>query len=133
MILKSAPTESLAQNIDYEVEQTMRRHNVEDAAPQAVALWHAFEQALDGTVSWSYTKRLYDLDAKQAWFQYSLMPELGISIPPPPSRIAGLRSFVTFTQRTRYSASRRPQRWRSTAHLIEMSMRLIRRHIYANT
>jgi uncharacterized protein len=96
MILKSAPTESLAQNIDYEVEQTMRRHNVEDAAPQAVALWHAFEQALDGKVSWSYTKRLYDLDAKQAWFRYSLMPELGISIPPPPSRIAGLRSFVTF-------------------------------------
>ena len=96
MILKSAPTESLAQNIDYEVEQTMRRHNVEDAAPQAVALWHAFEQALDGTVSWSYTKRLYDLDAKQPWFQYSLMPELGISIPPPPSWIAGLRRFVTF-------------------------------------
>jgi alpha-beta hydrolase superfamily lysophospholipase len=96
MILKSAPTESLAQNIDYEVEQTMRRHNVEDAAPQAVELWHAFEQALDGTVSWSYTKRLYDFDAKQPWFQYSLMPELGISIPPSPSRIAGLRRFVTF-------------------------------------
>lgn len=96
MILKSAPTESLAQNIDYEVEQTMRRHNVADAAPQALALWHAFEQALDGTVSWSYTKRLYDQDAKQPWFQYSLMPELGISIPPPPAQIAGLRSFVTF-------------------------------------
>ena len=96
MILKSAPTESLAQNIDYEVEQTMRRHNAEDAAPQAVALWHAFEQALDGAVSWSYTKRLYDLDAKQPWFQYSLMPELGISIPPLSSRIAGLRRFVTF-------------------------------------
>lgn len=96
MILKSAPTESLARNIDYEVEQTMRRHNVEDAAPQAIALWHAFEQALDGTVSWSYTKGLYDLYAKQPWFQYSLMPDLGISIPPPPSKIEGLRRFVTF-------------------------------------
>jgi alpha-beta hydrolase superfamily lysophospholipase len=96
MLLKSAPAESLAQNIDYEVEQTMRRHNAEDAAPQAVALWHAFEGALDGTVSWSYAKRLYDLDAKQPWFQYSLLPELGISIPPPPSKIAGLRRFVTF-------------------------------------
>lgn len=96
MILKSAPTESLAQNIDYEVEQTMRRHNAEDASPQAIALWHAFESSLDGSVSWSYTKRLYDVDAKQPWFQYSLMPDLGISIPPPPSKIAGLRRLVTF-------------------------------------
>lgn len=96
MILKSAPTESLEQNIDYEVVQEMRRHNVETAAPRAMALWHAFEQALNGTVSWRYVKRLYDLDAKQAWFRYSLMPELGISIPPPSSMIAGLRRFVTF-------------------------------------
>jgi pimeloyl-ACP methyl ester carboxylesterase len=96
MILKSAPTESLAQNIDYEVEQTMRRHNVNDALPQAIALWHAFEGSLNGTVPWSYTKRLHDLDAIQPWFQYSLMPDLGISIPPPPSKIDGLRRFITF-------------------------------------
>lgn len=96
MILKSAPTETLAQNIDYEVEQQMRRHDVKAASPQAVALWHAFEQALDGSGSWSYTKRLYDLDAKQPWFKYSLLPELGVSIPPPPSMIAGLRRLVTF-------------------------------------
>jgi uncharacterized protein len=96
MILKSAPTESLAQNIDYEVEQSMRRHNVGDASPQAIALWHAFERSLDGTASWSDTKRRYDIDAKQPWFQYSLMPDLGIAIPPPPAKIAGLRRFVTF-------------------------------------
>lgn len=96
MILKSAPTETLAQNIDYEVEQQMRRHDVEAASPQAVALWHAFEQALDGSGSWSYTKRLYDLDAKQPWFKYSLMPELDVSMPPPPSMISGLRRLVTF-------------------------------------
>ncbi len=96
MILKSAPTESLAQNIDYEVEQEMRHHGVEAASPQAIALWHAFEESLNGTVSWSYTKRLYDRDAKQEWFRYSLMPDLGISIPPPSAMIAGLRRFVTF-------------------------------------
>ena len=38
MILKSAPTQSLAQNVDYEVEQTLRRHNAQDALPQALAL-----------------------------------------------------------------------------------------------
>jgi fermentation-respiration switch protein FrsA (DUF1100 family) len=86
----------LAQNIDYEVEQTMRRHNAQDALPQAIALWHAFESSLDGSVSWSYTKRLYDIDAKQPWFQYALMPDLGISIPPPPAKIPGLRRLVTF-------------------------------------
>jgi pimeloyl-ACP methyl ester carboxylesterase len=96
MILKSAPTESLAQNIDYEVEEQMRRHGVEAASPQAVALWHAFEGALDGSVSWNYAKRLYDVDAKRSWFRYSLMSGLGFSIPPPPSMIAGLRRLVTF-------------------------------------
>jgi pimeloyl-ACP methyl ester carboxylesterase len=96
MILKSAPTESLAQNIDYEVEEQMRRHDAEAAAAQAAALWHAFEHALDGTVSWSYAKRVYDLDAKEPWFKYSLMPELGVSIPPPPAMVAGLRRLVTF-------------------------------------
>ena len=96
MILKSAPTETVAKNIDYEVEQEMRRHHVEAASPQAIVLWHAFEQALNGTVSWSYPKQLRDVDAKQAWFRYSLMPDLGISIPPPSSTIAGLRRLVTF-------------------------------------
>lgn len=96
MILKSAPTESLAQNIDYEVEQVMRRHNAQQASPQAIALWHAFERSLDGTASWSDTKRLYDIDSKQPWFQYSLMPDLGVSMPPPPAKIPGLRRLVTF-------------------------------------
>jgi uncharacterized protein len=96
MLLKSAPTESLQQNIDYEVEQTMRRHHVGAGVPQAVALWHAFERALDGTVTWDSTKVLYDQDAKEPWFQYSLMPDLGIPIPPPADKIAGLRRFVTF-------------------------------------
>jgi uncharacterized protein len=96
MILKSGPTESLAQNIDYEVQQSMRRHDAEAASPQAIKLWHAFEGSLDGTTAWSYTTRLYDNDAKQPWFQYSLMPDLGISIPPPPAKIAGLRRLVTF-------------------------------------
>jgi len=96
MILKSAPTESLAQNIDYEVDQTMRRHHMDSESPQAVALWHAFEQSLDGAMPWTQTKRLYEADAKQPWFQYSLMPDLGVSIPPPPATIAGLRRFVTF-------------------------------------
>lgn len=109
MILKSAPTESLAQNIDYEVEQQMRRHKVEAALPHAIALWHAFERSLDGTTPWSDTKRLYDLGAKQPWFKYSLMPDLGLSIPPPPSMVAGLRRLVTFDpKRTLLSVSSTP-------------------------
>ncbi len=96
MILKSAPTESLSSNIDYEVEQELRRHGQGAAAPQALRLWHVFEQALDGKVSWSYARHAYNLAAKQPWFQYSLMPELGISIPPPPSTITGLRRALTF-------------------------------------
>jgi len=96
LILKSAPAETLAENIDYEVEQTMRQHNVADASPQAVALWHAFELALDGRLTWTSTKRLYDFDAKQPWFRYSLMPMFSIPIPPPPEMLAGLRRLVSF-------------------------------------
>jgi len=96
MILKSAPTQSLLQNIDYEVEQSLRRHEAQEASAQALSLWHAFERSLEGTVPWSDTRRLYDADAKQPWFQYSLMPDLGISIPPPPAKIAGLRRFITY-------------------------------------
>jgi alpha/beta superfamily hydrolase len=96
MLLESAPTESMAENIDYEVEQTMRRHDAQAAVPQAIALWHAFEASLNGTASWTDTKRLYDADARAPWFPYSLMPDLGISIPPPASKRAGLRRLVTF-------------------------------------
>ncbi len=96
MILESAPTETLAQNIDYEVEQQMLRHGVGAAVPQALALWHAFERALDGNVPWDQVKELYDRDARQPWFNFSLMPDLGIRIPPPPNMIAGLRRLVTF-------------------------------------
>ncbi len=96
MILKSAPTESLSSNIDYEVEQELRRHGEGAAAPQALRLWHVFEQALDGNASWTYARQAYDVAAKQPWFKYSLMPELGISIPPPPSMVAGLRRALTF-------------------------------------
>lgn len=96
LILKSAPTETLTANIDYEVEQVMDRHHVGAASPQAIALWHAFERGLDGSDSWSEVNRIYAADAKKAWFKYSLMPDLGISIPPPPSMVAGLRRLVTF-------------------------------------
>jgi pimeloyl-ACP methyl ester carboxylesterase len=97
MLLKSAPTESLASNIDYEVEQEMSRHGeAAGAQEQAVTLWHAVEAALDGTGSWSDARRVYSVDAKQPWFRYSLMPDLGISFPPPPSTAAGLKRAITF-------------------------------------
>lgn len=96
MILRSAPTESLTQNIDYEVEQSLRKHDARNALPQALALWHAFEDSLNGKVSWSDTTRLYEADAREPWFRYSLMPDLGITIPPPPAKVAGLRRLVTF-------------------------------------
>ena len=86
----------MAKALEKTCEIVPNGHKVADASPQAIALWHAFEKSLDGTLPWGDTKRLYDLDAKQPWFQYSLMPDLGISIPPPPSKIAGLRRFVTF-------------------------------------
>ncbi|HEY1656244.1 MAG TPA: alpha/beta hydrolase [Candidatus Tumulicola sp.] len=97
MILKSAPAESLPSNIDYEVTQEMRRHGATAAATQqALTLWHSVERALDGETAWSSVRERYEADAKRAWFQYSLLPDLGLTFPPPPPLAAGLKRLVSY-------------------------------------
>jgi pimeloyl-ACP methyl ester carboxylesterase len=96
MILQSSPTESLLSNIDYEVEQQMLRHAVGAYIPKALAVWHVVEKAIHGEVSWAVARQAYDSAAQQSWFKYSLMPQLGLSLPPPPSVVAGLRRAINF-------------------------------------
>jgi len=94
MILKSAPAESLAANIDYEVRQVMRRHGESAAATQqALALWRSVESALNGTSSWTSAQRAYSAASSQPWFR--LMPK--IEVPPKSTAYAdGLRRAVSY-------------------------------------
>jgi uncharacterized protein len=96
MILKSGPTESLVSNIDYEVTQEMRRHGFAAFVPHAIELWHTVESAIDGNVPWTDARRAYAAAAKQPWFQYSLMPQLGLAFPPSPAIVAGLKRLINY-------------------------------------
>jgi pimeloyl-ACP methyl ester carboxylesterase len=90
MILKSAPTESVLSNLNYEAEMEMRRFHASDSTiAQALEMWHTFEQALYGEASWSAARREISVAEKQPWFQHSLMPKL--SVPPPQATADGLR------------------------------------------
>jgi uncharacterized protein len=95
MILKSAPAESLKENIDYEVIQAMHHHGQSNAATRsALALWHSVESGLDGTESWADAKRTYDAAESQSWFASSLM--LKMPIPPTAAFQAGLRRAFSY-------------------------------------
>jgi len=95
MILKSAPTESVLSNIDYEVVMELRRHDASDSdIARALAMWHSVEAAIFGRASWGEAGRMLSEDAKRPWFEYSLMPKL--SVPPPPATVLGLRRAFSY-------------------------------------
>lgn len=95
LILKSAPTESVISNVDYEVVMEMKNHRASDREiAQALEMWHTFERALYGRTPWSQAERQLDAARKQQWFQYSLMPKL--PVPPPPATARGLRDYIGY-------------------------------------
>lgn len=83
MLLKSAPTESILSNVNFEVAMEMREHGRSSAEiTQALAMWHAFEDALDGKTPWTQADRVLAAAKKQPWYQYSLMPLLNPPLAP---------------------------------------------------
>lgn len=98
MILKSAPTESILSNIDYEATMELREHHASDAdIARALEMWHTVEGAIYGRVSWDDARHVLRSDETQPWFQYSLMPKLGV--PPPPATVSGLRNAFGYDPR----------------------------------
>ncbi len=99
MVLKSAPTESILSNLDYEVVMELRRHHASDSdIAQARVMWKTVEDAIFGKGSWNDARRMLGVDAKQPWFEYSLMPKL--SVPPPAATALGLRQALSYDPRT---------------------------------
>lgn len=95
MILKSAPTESVLSNIDCEVVMELRQHDASNSdIAQALAMWHSVEAAIFGKASWGQAGRTLSEDAKRSWFEYSLMPKLGV--PPPAATVLGLRRAFSY-------------------------------------
>jgi pimeloyl-ACP methyl ester carboxylesterase len=96
MLLKSAPAESIVDNLIYEVRQSMAegRHSRADTA-QALAAWHALLGALAGTGSWKTAERLYASAQAQHWFDDSLIPA-NLKFPLRGALADGYRSFVFY-------------------------------------
>jgi uncharacterized protein len=71
MILKSAPAESIASNIDYEVTQKLHRNHFSAAAVSAaLETVHTVIAALCGRASWNSARRV----SAQPWFRASSIP-----------------------------------------------------------
>ena len=95
MILKSAPSESVLSNADYEVTMEMRGHKRSNAEiAQALSMWHTIESAVYQKTSWERADRVLTADEKQPWFAYSLMPKL--PVPTPRAVSNGLRNYITY-------------------------------------
>lgn len=95
MILKSAPTESVISNLNYEVVMEMKRYNANDAdIVAALRMWRTVEAALYGKASWGDARRVLAAAEKQSWFKHSLMPNL--PLPPTPAMEAGLRQAISY-------------------------------------
>jgi uncharacterized protein len=95
MILKSAASESLLSNIDYEVKMEMIGDKQSSAAiAQALSMWHTVEAALYGKTPWDDADRVLRSDEKQPWFKDSLMPQFPVPIPQ--TTRDGFRRFITY-------------------------------------
>jgi uncharacterized protein len=95
MILKSAASESLLSNADYEVKMEMIGDKQNSGAiAQALTMWHTVEAALYGKTSWGEADRVLSEDEKQPWFKDSLMPKF--PVPMPQEMRDGLRRYITY-------------------------------------
>ncbi len=97
MILKSAPSESIAENVLYEIGQVLREHDRFNPEQTFDAL--AFERtmllALQTNSNWSAAGEALDAAKKQPWFPYMRIPP-GMTTPPPPPMLAALQAALVY-------------------------------------
>jgi pimeloyl-ACP methyl ester carboxylesterase len=97
MILKSAPSESIAENVLYEVGQALREHDQFTQKQISAAL--VFERtmllALETDSNWSAAGEALEAAKKQPWFPAMRIPP-GMTTPPPPPMLAALRAALIY-------------------------------------
>jgi pimeloyl-ACP methyl ester carboxylesterase len=97
MILKSAPSESIAENVLYEIGQDLREHG--QFTPQQIAAALAFERtmllALETDSNWSAAGEALEAAKKEPWFPAMRIPP-GMTTPPPPPMLAALHAALTY-------------------------------------
>ncbi len=107
MVLKSAPAETLEENVIYEVKEQMARHHFDAAATaDAQETWRTLVDALNGRTSMENARRSYESAKRQVWFGASLLPDL--HFPLPATMVEGLRRLVTYDPGPTLELVRRP-------------------------
>jgi len=97
MILKSAPGETIAENILYEIRQSLGEHH--RFTPEQVSAALSFERimflALETDANWSAAGEALAAATKQPWFPYMRIPP-GMTTPPPPPMLSALRAALMY-------------------------------------
>ncbi|MGA8030085.1 MAG: hypothetical protein WB992_23305 [Bryobacteraceae bacterium] len=83
MILKSAPSESIAENVLYELGQVLREHGrfTQEQTSRALAFERTMFLALQTDSNWSAAGEALSVAEKQPWFPYMRIPP-GMTTPP---------------------------------------------------
>ncbi|HEY6448755.1 MAG TPA: alpha/beta hydrolase [Acidobacteriaceae bacterium] len=97
MILKSAPSETIAENVLYEIGMALREHD--RFTPEQVSAALAFERtmflAMETNSRWSAAGRALAAARKQPWFPYMRIPP-GMTAPPPPPMLSALQTALIY-------------------------------------
>lgn len=100
MILKSAPSQTIAQNVLYEIRQVLQEHG--RFPPQQVDAALSFESGLLHDLAtdsgWAQAKIALAAAKAQPWFPYMRIPPT-LTLPPSPAMLAALRAALIYDPR----------------------------------
>jgi|GEM_PF-1453522 len=97
LILKSAPSETIAENVLYEVGQVLREHDrfTPEQTSAALRFERTMLDALQTNSNWSTAGEALKAAQKQPWFPYMRIPP-GMTTPPPPPMLAALQAALIY-------------------------------------
>jgi uncharacterized protein len=108
MLLKSAPAETLHDNLMFEVASEMHRHGFAGTSVRdAQQTWQLLIDALNGRARWSDVRAAYDAAQHRLWFSSSLLPP-HLEFPLAPATAEGYRRFITYDPLPTLSIVRTP-------------------------
>ncbi len=97
LILKSAPSESITENVLYEIGQALREHDrfTSEQTSPALAFERTMLLALQTNSNWRTAGEALNAAKKQSWFPYMRVPP-GMTTPPPPPMLAALQAALIY-------------------------------------
>jgi esterase/lipase len=97
LILKSASSESITDNVLYEIASELREydHFTQKQISQAILFERTMFEAIAGNSNWNAAALALSSAKKQPWFQYMRIPP-GFTAPPPAPLLAALRASLIY-------------------------------------